>query len=124
VRAVPGRFKHVSLVGLCPFSRVWVGLDTAIDQTRVWVWKDSDAAVGPLGAWMADALVVTMPAPELLPQRARVRGLFSCVSAAAHVLGIAGAVRPDGLLRECLRNGGQIIAEPLSHADAETTAGR
>lgn len=109
VRWIPGRFKHVSVIGYCSASRTWVGIDPAIDRMRIWVWRDKAKMDREMGEWMADARVVLMPAAG---GDVSFRPGMWCVPVVAHLLGIrSGALRPDGLLRDCLRHGGRIVGE-------------
>lgn len=118
VRAIPGRYKHVSALGLCPRSRMWIAVDPALDGTRVWAWRDGAPGVNEeMGAWMGDALVVGMKPLEGARPRAFVGGW--CVPSVARLLGLrTGALRPDALLRDCLRHGGRVLADELQDAEA------
>lgn len=106
VRLIPGRFKHVSAIGVCKLGQVWVGIDPAVDRTRIWAWRNTSIAHKRILEWTDDALVVAMPARS---SRSRLRLGGWCVPVIGSLIGIGGALRPDALLRSCLRNGGRIM---------------
>ncbi|MGL4297118.1 MAG: hypothetical protein ACRCTG_15505 [Aestuariivirga sp.] len=125
VRWVPGRFKHVSAVGYFREAKSWVVLDPSILGTRLLIFADTDAGLNALGAWLDNALVLRMPALSQDLDAMKARGVaklglgrlgFWCVPAVRHLLGIPSrALLPDGLLRDCLANGGTVALQPGNH---------
>ncbi len=105
---MPGRFKHVRAFGLVPGQRVWVFFDVNLGGLTIACARDKSVEQDALmQAWMKDCEVIH------IARKAR-RGLprwpvYSCVSAVSHLLGLRGALRPDRLRAECLRNGGTIF---------------
>ncbi len=138
VNWVPGRFKHVSMVAYFRDARSWVVYDPALVGTRVVLYADTDAGLNELGLWLDDALVVRMPARTqdvalMRTQGGAPLGLgrvgFWCVPAVRHALGLRSrALLPDGLLRDCLANGGTIAMQPGEdchdvHAEGQAGSG-
>lgn len=135
VRHIPGRHKHVSVIGFFPEAKAWVMIDPALWGTRLLIYADTDAGLNELARWVDDATVVRMPAggqdlDALRARRARGLGLGRlgswCVPAVRHLTGVRSrALLPDTLLRDCLREGGVIAARPGDDHDenAESAAG-
>lgn len=126
---IPGRFKHVSVIGFYREAKSWVLVDPALHGMRIGVYADTNGGLNALGEWIDDALVVRMPS---LARDARVRvgagrAGYWCVPVARHLVGVrSGALLPDTLLRDCLKAGGTIAAEPgdnRNDEDAETAGG-
>lgn len=88
----PG-FRHVGAVARCDIG--WLVLDPLSDALRVrWTPAlDRDTAIR-----LAEASVVLMVEPRP-PARYRPRGLLTCVSVVAHLLGVRGVVTPWQLYR-------------------------
>lgn len=108
VRLIPGRYKHVSCFGQVPSTRAWVFCDPAIDWMRLSVVADEDAD-DVFKVWTAnDAKIVRINLQRKTGRHWRIG--FWCVPAVAHILGVRSrAVRPDGFLRELLRQGGELL---------------
>lgn len=112
-RLLPGRFKHVSAAGYVAETATWLFVNPQRGRTIVEAIPDGDEAFR-LNGWCDRAEVIVMPRGFDLGYR--FRGPFSCVSVVAALLGLrSGALRPDGLYRDCLRAGGR----PIADADPE-----
>lgn len=135
VNWVPGRFKHVSLVGYFRDARSWVLMDPSLHGMRIVVYADTDAGLNELGLWVHNARVVRMPAlsqdmRDLAGRPGRLglgRAGYWCVPVVRHALGLRSrALLPDRLLRDCLENGGTIAMQPgdeIHDVNAEGQAG-
>lgn len=103
-----GRYKHVAAFALVPYINTWIFVDVCLDRTSIKIAR-GDAAKVLIGAFATDAMVVQMPARSRTTLLPRLGGW--CVPAVKHLIGLrSGALRPDALLRDCLRNGGEIAA--------------
>ena len=109
-RFVPGRFKHVVAFGYSDPAKSWVVLDVTFGRTEVFVLPDGAWGMAALARWIDGAAVLTLPACLQVHKRTSFLRPFTCVSAAAHLVGV-GAVLPDGLWRSCLRNGATIVSD-------------
>ena len=106
-----GRYKHVGAVGYVRELQVWVSYEVYFGHTGIRVIPDA-AAEPFLDALTRDADVVWMPARP--GPAVWFRFGFWCVPAVKHLLGLrSGALRPDTLYRDCLRNGGIPVDEVL-----------
>jgi hypothetical protein len=112
VDLIPGRFKHVRAFGCVPECDTWVFYDPCL-RTTVFLARGAGARHLML-EWSRDAAVLAMtPLPR---EHLRVSP-FSCVTAIQSILGLpGGALRPDALYRQCLRNGAQIVATAIPAA--------
>lgn len=91
-RLRPG-FRHVGAVARCEVG--WLVVDPLSDVLRVHWTPALDAATAQR---LAEASVVLMVEPRP-PERYRPRGLLTCVSIVAHLLGVRGAITPYQLCR-------------------------
>ena len=108
VRLIPGRFKHVCVFGYSGAARTWIFLDTSLAAMRVILLPDGKVAQDMLAHWSADASVLKIRSRDGLPSRLRI-GLW-CVPAVKLLLGLrSGALRPDGLWRDCLKAGATVV---------------
>lgn len=115
VRLIPGRYKHVRAFGFVPLMGVWVFFDvTLAGQWFVLARDGTDEFEAMVERWWRGADVMKIKRQRGPIGVARF-GLW-CVPAIAGLIGVRGALRPDGLWRECIRQGG----EPLQGTDAET----
>ncbi|MFG1284864.1 hypothetical protein [Xanthobacter autotrophicus] len=111
-----GRFRHVSAVGWSRAANCWVVVDPRLRATMVVALPDGAAAQAYFDTvWQQDrCTVVSMPGGQ--GGRARLLGGW-CVPAAAQLVGLrSGALRPDALLKDCLRHGGRVIYEDAAAA--------
>ena len=103
-----GRFKHVSALGYCPGFRAWLLYDAQWGGMRVRLY--SHETMRAMFAEYSRGCAVVKIARLNQPMRLSSRLGFYCVPAIKHLLGLRnGALRPDALLRHCLRNGGVLI---------------
>lgn len=113
-----GPYKHVRAFGHVAAVNTWIFFDTGLHGLEITAAR-GDAARTLMAQWLADADAVGMPAT---PQGAyRVPWFGWCVPSVKRLIGFrSGALRPIGLMRDCLRHGGELI-EPAVPATA--TAG-
>lgn len=103
-----GRFKHVSAVGYLPGFRAWLVCEAAWGGLHVRLYGH-DAMCRMFAEYSRDCAVVKI-ARKTMAMRLSSRIGFYCVPAVKHLIGLrCGALRPDALLRCCLRNGGTLI---------------
>lgn len=115
-----GKYKHVRAFGYVPEAKAWIFYDVALDRTVIKIACDQDAK-RLMADWLAKADAISMPA--------RAHGFpaprlgFWCVPAIKHLIGLrSGALRPQTLWRDCLRQGGEIVAhESVSPRSADST---
>jgi hypothetical protein len=108
-----GTYKHVSAFGHIAEVDHWLFLDWRFSTVDVIVAR-GQAATQLLDYYTRDADLLGM-APRKVNRGVRL-GLW-CVPAIKHLVGIeGGALRPDALWRDCIRQG----AEILSHEDTRT----
>lgn len=107
-RLLPGRFKHVSCIAAVPEIGGWIVVDPAYDRTDVAVVPDDSVDAVFLALSQPGTEIVRMPVlggPSRIPRW----GMW-CTALAGHLVGLSPcALRPDGLLRQCLANGGELI---------------
>lgn len=103
-----GRFKHVSAAGWIPESGQWVFYDVSLGRSRIAVVTDGSMAWEHIRAKRDHAVTVAFtPRDE---RRFWLRLGFWCVPAMAHLVGCrTQALRPDGLYRAMLRQGGAVV---------------
>ena len=115
-RLLPGRFKHVYAIGWCPEARVFVVVDYAFEGVSVLVVPGSVEGDGWLAQMTAGCGVLEMQAQRTPP---RVQRFALCTTFVKHLVGLrSGALRPDALWRDCLRNGARVIFDGLQNEDA------
>lgn len=116
-----GKYKHVRAFGYVAEAQAWIFYDVSLYDTSIFLACDAHAKA-LIKAWLADADAIGMPA--LPPRRAAPRLGFWCVQAVKHLIGLrSGALRPDTLWRDCLANGGEIVANGLTQPTAAPGAG-
>lgn len=116
-----GEFRHVSAVGWSRAAGCWVVFDPRLRATMMLALPD-DVARGYLDAvWLKDrCTVVSLAAGD--GGRARMLGGW-CVPAVAQLVGLrSGALRPDALLKDCLRHGGRVIFDENAAAAGRSGA--
>ena len=108
-RAIPGRFKHVSLLGWAQLAKVWIMLDVSLSQSKMIVLPESQAARDRIAIWTKGCAILRMEARVRTSKKPRFGGW--CVPSARHMLGLSGGavLTPDHLWKECLRNGAKVI---------------
>lgn len=117
-RWMPGRFKHVTAVAALPDVGGWLVIDPGYDRTDVALIADEgfEALVAEI-AGRGAVEIVRMPVlkgPSRVP-----RWGFWCTALAGHLVGLSPcALRPDGLLRQCLANGGELIHGAVERTEA------
>ena len=106
VNWIPGRFKHCFAMAFVPELQCWLFVEFAFKSGTAVALLPNAHADAWLGEACEDAVVVGIHAGM-----ARGVGLgLWCVPAIAHIIGLNScALRPDGLFRDCLRNGGRVI---------------
>lgn len=105
---MPGRFKHVAACcHIAPFN-LWVTYDVGLSGTKITVIPDGEQVATILAPWLDGCTLVLMTkAPKA---RTRLPLFGWCAPSIARLIGLrCGALRPDALYRQCLRNGGTIV---------------
>lgn len=103
-----GRYRHVSCFGKVAGAGAWVFYDFGAVNMAITVVPDGRA--NPyIDATVTGNLVVRW-VPPVPGRRWRLKPAFLCTTAVAHLAGVPScALRPDGLLRDCLRAGAEIV---------------
>lgn len=113
INLIPGRFKHVRAFSYTSQTDCWMFYDPCL-RTALFTAR-GEAARSLMLAWSRGAVVLAM-AP--LADRHLRLSPFSCVTAIASLMCLpGGALRPDGLYRQCLRHGAQIVDGTRSAAN-------
>ena len=103
---MPGRFKHCFCFAFVPELQCWVFVEfAALSGTSIGLVKNDEA-----DPWLAEA------SREAAVVRIAARmgkgwgmGLY-CVPLTAHTIGLSScALLPDGLFRDCLAQGGELV---------------
>jgi hypothetical protein len=103
-----GRFKHVSAAGWIPESGHWVFYDVSLRRSRIAVITDGALAWEHMSRIRDHAVTVAFSPRD--GRRFWFRVGFWCVPAIAHLVGCRPqALRPDGLYRALLRQGGALV---------------
>jgi hypothetical protein len=103
-----GRHVHVSALGRLPDQKLWVHYDVCFGATRISVWPDCDDVDGFIEELTRETTVVVMQPGFVAGMKLRFG--FWCVPAMAHLVGVREIVlRPDALLKACLRKGGAVV---------------
>jgi hypothetical protein len=115
VRALScGRYKHVRAFGYVADLDAWLFFDLRFRQMDIWIARGAHARA-LMARYIDDCDLIGMPVVN--EAGTTFRAGFWCVPAIKHLIGLrSGALRPDTLLRDCLRNGAEIISdvEPIS----------
>jgi hypothetical protein len=107
-RLVPGKFKHVSAFGWVEAWDCWLFVEHAGPRLFVEVVPHGDLAHERMNRAMSGCTVVVVP--RGFGTQFRFRPLNNCVSTIGHLIGLRrSALLPDGLYRNCLAYGGQIL---------------
>lgn len=108
-RLVWGEFKHVRAFGYVPLEGVWVFVDVTLRGTFIKAARDgTQMADALISRWIEDCAVVRIAAR---PARVSLPAWF-CTAAMKQLVRIdSGALRPDALWRDCLRQGGKVLDE-------------
>lgn len=110
-----GRYKHVLAFGYVEEFDAWLFFDLRFRHLDIQIAR-GEGARQLMAAYIDDATLVGIPA------RATGGTLalgFWCVPAIAKLIGLnSGALRPDALFRDCLAQGGEIVADEYQPAIA------
>lgn len=108
-RVVPGRFKHVSMLGWAPLAKVWIMFDVALTQSKMIVLPEGKAALDRIAIWTADCSILKMTSVVRVSKAPRFGNW--CVPSARHLLGLSGGavLTPDHLWKECLRHNAKVV---------------
>lgn len=105
---VPGRFKHVSACAYLEALRGWVTYDVGFDGTKIVVMPAGTEAETILSKWFEGCTLVRVRKDHAIRCRLAVFGW--CAPSVARLIGLrSGALRPQALYRQCLRNGGTVL---------------
>jgi hypothetical protein len=119
-RWTPGRYKHVRAYGYVPFLHVWLFVDANLKGIGIWVAAEGEAATAMAGEWARGCAIVLMP--QRPPESGSVLVASSgwCVPFVKRLIGLrSGALRPDALFADCLRNGGTLYDQPRLPPDSD-----
>lgn len=117
---VPGRFKHVSAYADLAGLRAWVTFDVGFDGTKITVIPDGAQVRAIMAPWLDGCTLVRMR--KRPGAKCRVALFGWCAPSVARLIGLrSGALRPDALYRDCLRNGGTIV---WTEAPAQNLSGQ
>lgn len=120
-----GRFKHVSAFAYLAGLKGWVIYDVQLGATRIMVLPDIPQSMDVIRRLIDGCDVISMVRKEGGSTSWRLG--FWCVPAIKHLIGLrSGALRPDVLRRDCLRNGGTIVhvtPEIRASSDRSESAG-
>jgi hypothetical protein len=121
-RFIPGRRKHVSMLGWSPSAKTWLYLDPELTGTKAFLipeWCAGEVIDGMTAG--CDVLRMTSIVPGII----RVRMLHCCTATARHLLGLPGmgliSLIPDRLYKDCIRAGAIVVRcasdarSPFSH---------
>lgn len=104
-----GEFKHVSAFAYCAGFKLWLIYDTQLNGTRLRLLPHGDPAIARLTEYMRGCAVIKIDR-KFDPVSWTSRLGFYCVPAMKHLLGVhCASMRPDGLYRALLRNGGVLL---------------
>lgn len=104
-----GTYKHVMCFGFVPAVNGWLVYDLGVNGLALAVVPD-ERSNKLIGDATDGALVLRWVPP--LASTSRLKVLFTCAASVAHVIGLpSSALRPDGLLRDCLRAGAEIVID-------------
>lgn len=104
------RFRHVSCFGFVHPAGCWTFYDWNLASTMLSVVPEAlaDEAL----AYAIDGATIVRFVPPAVIWRSNPKLGFWCVTSVAHLTGVrSSALRPDALFRDCVAQGGTIIAE-------------
>jgi hypothetical protein len=107
-----GRYKHVRAFGFVHDADSYVFYDVQFTKTTIQIAR-GDGARALMLDWTANADVLRWDLAVSPPPKGQfltfsLRPLL-CTTAIARLIGLRGALRPDALYRQCLRNGAVAI---------------
>lgn len=103
-----GRYKHVRAFGYVPDAEAYVFYDVQFGRTLITVARGK-GVLRMIGEWCQDADVLSFT-PQVKSQKATWVAPLLCTTAVAHLIGLrSGALRPDRLFADCLRNGAILV---------------
>jgi hypothetical protein len=115
-----GKYKHVRAFGCVPYINTWVFFDPALNRTTITIARGGVASE-LISEYLHQADVIQMPSLARASLRPRIFGW--CVPQVAHLLGLpTSALRPDALWRDCLRQGGAVVANASTIAPTAAAA--
>lgn len=105
-----GRFRHVSAFGWVSSAQCWLLFEVLSYRTEIRAVPKAFEAVA-LAPILDSCVVVQMPPVDRSDKGVKFKAGFWCVPSVAHLLGLRScALRPDALYRQCLANGGRVMA--------------
>jgi len=118
-----GHFKHVSAFVYVPEFDVWQFFDAEYSGFRN-IIATHEAARKQIGHYVECGCEIVKFSRTGAKMGASSRAGFYCVTAVKHLLGVRGrALRPDGLYRLLLANGGQLVNDAASSSRSDVGAG-
>ena len=104
---VPGRYKHARAFAFVPECDTYIFYDVGWGTTQIFLARGRGARAAML-QWTRDADVLAF-APRQVGAR-KLQFAFCCTTALRHLLGLpGGTLRPDGLYRDLLRHGAEVV---------------
>lgn len=102
-----GRFKHVSAFTYIPGAKLWFVYDFQLTGIRTMFFSHAEWIGGVVQDWTRDCEILVIERKVNEKNRLASRFFFYCVPAIKDLIGMTGgALRPDALYRDVLRNGG------------------
>jgi hypothetical protein len=119
-----GRYKHVLAFGYVEEFDAWLFFDLRFRHLDIQIARGA-AARRLMAGYIDGATLLGIPARDT----GSLALGFWCVPAIAKLIGLnSGALRPDALFRDCLAQGGEIVADehqpaiPAARSHAESAA--
>jgi hypothetical protein len=111
-RIVPGRFKHVALIGMSGRTKTWVFQEVVFSHARLVLLPDTQPSIELLDDWTFGANVLKFARPDK-GHPVVMRGPLTCVSFARHMLGCqcVGVFTPDALYGALLKQGATVVQD-------------
>jgi hypothetical protein len=102
-----GRYKHVRAIGYVYDADAYLFYDVQLAGTTLQLARGK-AARQLISEWIAHADVLAIEPGSARHRQGVLRPLL-CTTSIAHLVGLPGALRPDALFRQALRNGAEWV---------------
>lgn len=122
-RVLPGRFKHVMACAYATEAKAWVFYEVTLLRTQIFVMPEA-AGDRFFAGRLADHGTGVLRIGRQNGHWSRGRIGTWCVPAVKRLIGLrSGALRPDGLWRDCVAAGAEIVHDPQGAVLPPVTAG-